>query len=127
MHDTYWHGFDRSVALVDATNTAPVIHQTDEGGVFAHGRRGGSNKNADVGAMEQDEEEDINQFNLNLARRHKQMYLSNSCCLFGKGKTTNAQWETFLEDGKIGIRHRDEHPLILFESYKELSFLKLSL
>ena len=29
MHDTYWHGFDRSVALVDATNTAPVIHQTD--------------------------------------------------------------------------------------------------
>ena len=87
------------------------------------GGGGGSNKNADVGAMEQDEEEDINQFNLNLARRHKQMYLSNSCCLFGKGKTTNAQWETFLEDGKIGIRHRDEHPFILFESYRELSFL----
>ena len=87
------------------------------------GGGGGSNKNVDVGAMEQDEEEDYNQFNSNLARRHNQMYLPNSCCLFGKGKTTNAQWETFLEDGKIGIRHRDEHPFILFESYKELSFL----
>jgi len=77
---------DPTIHLVDGTETAPMIHQTDEAGAYSWG--GGE------GAREQSAED--TRYNMNLIKNN----------VFLKGKTWNAGWETFIENGTIHVRHK---------------------
>eukprot|EP00580_Thalassiosira_gravida_P021395 CAMPEP_0201677608 /NCGR_PEP_ID=MMETSP0494-20130426/44498_1 /ASSEMBLY_ACC=CAM_ASM_000839 /TAXON_ID=420259 /ORGANISM="Thalassiosira gravida, Strain GMp14c1" /LENGTH=267 /DNA_ID=CAMNT_0048160599 /DNA_START=183 /DNA_END=984 /DNA_ORIENTATION=- len=87
------------VALIDATVTAPVIHQTDDNGDFSWGRQKKTSSSSERNATR--ELEDTN-YNLRLAK------WGNSRRKFGKGKTENAPWETLRDEkGRIGVHHRE--------------------
>jgi len=80
---------NKKVALVDATQTAQMIHQTDGGGQFSWG--GGTAK-----------EKADELYNLRLAKA------GNPRRRFAHGNTYNAEWETVRDtaQGRIIVRHK---------------------
>lgn len=73
------------VALVDATQTVAVIHQTDHDGNLAHG-----------GSMARSKED--TQYNIRL--------IGKGQCYHGR--TSHAEWETVRRSGKIVVQNRNK-------------------